>query len=267
MRFLPLSLLDRWRSPAPDPARVAWMGEYEYAHRGLHGQGLSENSISALDAAILRGMGIECDVQKSSDGQAMVFHDWELDRLTVGQGRVVAQPAAALSQIKLTGSDDHIPTLAHFLSMLRGRVPLLIEIKSKRERRVNDLCLAVRRVLEGYQGHHAVMSFDPRVAHWFAKHSSQTIRGLVVTEENARTLTGRLSRHLALWHAKPDFLAYDIRDLPSHFASSQQKRGLPLLTWTVRSPELREHAGQYADAPIAEGTGVPRPEVKQTETA
>ena len=135
-------------------------------------------------------------------------------------------------------------------------LPLLIELKSKRERRVTPLCLAVRRALDGYQGHHAVMSFDPRVSRWFAVHSPRTVRGLVVTEEDARDLAGRWRRHAALWHARPDFLAYDVRDLPSAFAAAQRKRGLPVLTWTVRSAELRERAALHADAPIAEGEGL-----------
>ena len=83
-----------------------------------------------------------------------------------------------------------------------------------------------------------------------------TVRGLVVTEDGAKTLAGMVKRRLSLWHARPDFLAYDIRDLPSRFAAAQRKRGLPLLTWTVRSAELRERAALYADAPIAEGAGV-----------
>ena len=122
---------------------------------------------------------------------------------------------------------------------------------------VAALCMAVRRVLEGYRGPHGVMSFDPRVGHWFARHSPATPRGLVVTEENARTLSGNVRRHLALWHARPDFLAYDVRDFPSAFAASQRRRGIPVATWTVRSPELRAKAAEHADAPIAEGAGIP----------
>ena len=137
-----------------------------------------------------------------------------------------------------------------------NNVKPMIEVKSKRDRRPAPLCLAVRRALEGYHGDHAVMSFDPRVAHWFRRHSPRTLRGLVVTEENARTFGGRLFRHWALWHASPDFLAYDVRDFPSGFAAAQRRRGFPLLTWTVRSPQLREVASEYADAPIAEGAGV-----------
>ena len=100
------------------------------------------------------------------------------------------------------------------------------------------------------------MSFDPRVPKWFKIHAPLTIRGLVITEENDHTLLGRLRRRQSLWHAAPHFLAYDIRDLPSRFAAAQRKRGLPVTTWTVRSPELRERAALYADAPIAEGAGV-----------
>ena len=256
---MPLSLfapLDRRLAPVPDPARVAWMGSHAYAHRGLHGAGVPENSPAAFAAALARGMGIECDVQRSSDGHAMVFHDWELDRLTSETGPVAQRSAAQLATIRLAGSDDCIPSLHQVLGQVAGKVPLLIEVKSRVGTRVPALCLAVRRVLEGYRGAHAVMSFDPRVAKWFKVHAPLTVRGLVVTEENDHTLWGRLRRRLWLWQASPHFLAYDVRDLPSRFAAGQRRRGLPVLTWTVRSPELRERAALYADASIAEGAGV-----------
>ena len=248
--------LDRWRAPAPAAKKVAWLGERSYAHRGLHGPGVPENSPSAFAAAIARGLGIECDVQRSSDGQAMVFHDWELDRLTAESGPLARRSAAQLGALALVGSADTIPTLRELLDRVAGQVPLLIEVKAKRDRNANALCLAVRRVLEGYRGPHAVMSFDPRVPRWFAAHSPLTVRGLVVTEGNAKTLAGRVRRRFALWHARPDFLAYDIRDLPSRFAAAQRRRGLPVLTWTVRSPEHATRAAAHADAAIAEGAGV-----------
>ena len=258
MRSLLFAPLDRWRSPPPGPTKVAWLGQAEYAHRGLHSAGVPENSPSAFAAAIVKGMGIECDVQRSRDGQAVVFHDAELDRLTGESGPLAARTSAELGKIVLTGSTDTIPTLPQLLAQLGGKVPLLIEIKSPRRSgiRVSALCLAVKRALEGYLGPHAIMSFDPRVVHWFAVHSAMTVRGLVVTEENGQTLQGMVKRRLSLWHARPDFLAYDIRDLPSRFAAAQRKRGLPLLTWTVRSAEQRERAARCADAPIAEGDGV-----------
>lgn len=251
-----LSPLDRWRAPAPAAKKVEWLGFWAYAHRGLHGQGLPENSPAAFAAAMARGMGIECDVQRSSDGQAMVFHDWELDRLTAESGPVARRSAEQLGRIVISGGSDCIPSLRQLLDQVDGKVPLLIEIKSNATSRAAALSLAVRRQLEGYRGPHAVMSFDPRVVGWFARNSPMTVRGLVVTEENDKALAGRIRRHLWLWKARPDFLAYDIRDLPSRFAAAQRKRGLPLLTWTVRSAEHRERAAEHADAPIAEGAGV-----------
>lgn len=256
MPLSPFALLDRRFAPAPDPARIGWIGGRQYAHRGLHGVEVPENSLSAFSAAIARGMGIECDVQRTADGQAMVFHDWELDRLTAESGPVVARNAAQLGAIRLAGSEETIPTLSALLDLVAGQVPLLIEIKSRADTRVPVVCLAVRRALEGYLGPHAVMSFDPRVGKWFRTHSPLTVRGLIITEENDHTLIGRLRRRLWLWNASPDFLAYDVRDLPSRFAAAQRKRGLPVVTWTVRNAELRERAALHADAPIAEGAGV-----------
>lgn len=251
-----LGPLDAWLAPPPKARKVGWLGGVTYAHRGLHGLGAPENSPTAFARAIERGLGIECDVQRSNDGQPMVFHDWELDRLTAEQGPVAKRSADQLRAICLSGSADTIPLLREVLEQVAGRVPILIEVKSRRDSRVNALCLAVRRTLEGYLGPHAVMSFDPRVSRWFAQHSPLTVRGLVVTEEDDKALPGRLRRHQALWLARPDFLAYDIRDLPSRFAASQRRRGLPVLTWTVRDADHRERAVEHADAPIAEGAGI-----------
>lgn len=252
----PSSSSDRWRAPAPDPARVSWIAGTTFAHRGLHGPGAPENSPTAFARALERGFGIECDIQRSSDDQAMVFHDWDLDRLTGEPGPVARRSAAQLATVKLFGCDDAVPTLRQLLELVAGRVPLLIEIKSRREMRPSSLCQAVYDALEGYRGAHAVMSFDPRIPRWFAERGASTLRGLVVSEEGQKTLAGRARRHAGLWHARPDFLAYDIRDLPSPFASAQRRRGLPVATWTVRTPEHRARAAEHADAPIAEGAGI-----------
>jgi glycerophosphoryl diester phosphodiesterase len=253
------ALLDRWRSSAPDPRKVAWVGEHDYAHRGLHRAGaeggVPENSLAAFRAAIARGLGIECDVQRAGDGQAMVFHDWLLDRLTGETGELARLSGEQLGRVTLTGSGEAIPSLRQVLTLVAGRRPILIEIKSRRQDRIAALCLSVRRVLEGYTGAHAVMSFDPRVSRWYCRHSPHTVRGLVVSEGEDRALPGMIRRRLALWHARPDFLAYDVRDLPSRFAAAQRARGLPVAAWTVRSAEHRSRAALHADADIAEGEG------------
>jgi glycerophosphoryl diester phosphodiesterase len=215
-----------------------------------------ENSPSAFAAAIAGGYGIECDVRKSRDGRAIVFHDEQLDRLTAATGSLADLDVATITATPLRGSADCIPTLRDLLQQVAGKVPLLIEVKADPARSVAALCLAVRRELEGYAGDHAVMSFDPRVCQWFRRIAPQIMRGLVMTEEGARTLSGRVRRHRMLWQAGPDFLAYDIRDLPGAFPAAQRARGLPLLTWTVNSAALLERAAACADSAIAEGEGL-----------
>ncbi|MCT2399225.1 glycerophosphodiester phosphodiesterase family protein [Novosphingobium mangrovi (ex Huang et al. 2023)] len=250
---MPFALIDRWLSPPPDPRKVEWVGGHSYAHRGLHGAGVPENSRAAFARAMAAGCGIELDVQRSSDGLPVVFHDGVLDRLTAETGPLDRRSAAQLGGIALAGSRETIPTLRQVLADVAGRVPVLIEVKSERDARVAAICLAVRRVLEGYTGPHAVMSFDPRVGRWYAKHSPHTVRGLVVSEGEDRALPGAVRRRLALWHARPDFLAYDVRDLPSRFAAGQRRRGLPVVTWTVKDAEHRQRAADHADAGIFEG--------------
>ena len=257
---MPLGLLDRLIAPAPDPDRVGWLGEHDFAHRGLHSPDIPENSLSAFSAAIERGMGMECDVQLSADGEAMVFHDWELDRLTEETGPVAGRSSDDLSRIELSGSEENIPSQRDLLARIGGRQPLLVEVKSKRDYDPVPLCRAVQAALAGYAGLHAVMSFDPRVVRWFMSNKTaatcETLRGLVVTEEHMSSFSKSARLHASLWLARPDFLAYDVRDFPSRFAAAQRKRGLPVLTWTVRTPDLRAIAARHADAPIAEGAGV-----------
>ncbi len=248
---MPLSLLDNWLSPPPDPARVAFISGQPFAHRGLHGGTVLENSIAAFEAAIAEGHGIECDVQAAADGTAFVFHDYELDRLTGRSGKLAAIAARDLDAIELNGGNGHIPRLREMLRMVAGRVPVLIEIKS-RDRRVGPLCLSVRRALEGYGGPAAIMSFNPLVGDWFNRNAEHVVRGLVVTEDGKRQWHRRIGRHRNLWMAKPEFLAYDIRDLPSPFAAAQRRRGLPIVTWTVRSAEQEKLAAIHADEPIYE---------------
>lgn len=221
-----------------------------FAHRGLHAPGLPENSRAAFEAAIAARHGIELDVQASADGAAMVFHDYELERLSQGRGRLASLSASDLARINLRESRETIPTLAEILELIAGRTPLLIEVKAP-GRRVNALARSVAAALVGYKGPVAVMSFNPEIGHWFARHDPALLRGLVVTEKG-RKWRGWLARRLALWRSRADFLAYDLRDLPSRFAEAQRMRGMKVLTWTVRGLADRARAAEHADQIIYE---------------
>ncbi len=255
MRLSLSSLIDRFLSPAPEPDRIAFLTKQPFAHRGLHGGPVLENSPAAFRAAVDKGFGIELDVQVSRDGEAMVFHDETLERLTQEIGAVANRSRAALQKIMLNGQAECIPALDDILALVAGRVPILIEIKAETAS-VGQLCLAVRRALEGYRATVGVMSFNPEVGRWFARHAPRLARGLVMMEgqdiDMAASLKGRFARHAALWRAKPDFLAYDIRDLPARFPAAQRSRGLAVLTWTVRTAEQERVAAQAADEIIFE---------------
>lgn len=241
---------------AEPPASLAWLARGAYAHRGLHDEAIPENSLASFRAAIAAGLGIECDIRKSGDGRAIVFHDATLDRMTDALGLVEAQSVGRLTSVALAHSEERIPTLLDALRLVAGDVPLLLELKTDRDRAVDPLCRAVRRDLEGYGGEVAVMSFDPRVSRWFSERLPDMPRGLVVTEENARTITGAIRRRLSIRRSRAQFLAYDVRDLPSGTAGASRKKGMPLLSWTVRGAAQLDTALAAGAAPILEGVGV-----------
>jgi glycerophosphoryl diester phosphodiesterase len=238
MRLSPFAPLDALIAPPPTPSRIAFLAKQPYAHRGLHSPSIVENSRAAFTAAIALGHGIELDVQSARDGEAFVFHDDRLDRLTFASGDIVKTAAEALDRTQLRGSHEMIPRLAEILALVRGQVPLLIEIKAA-ESKVGLLCLSVRRALEGYRGDVAIMSFNPKVVAWFSRRAPRVTRGLVISDQGAMGLwqstKQQALRRIGFWQSAPDFLAYDVRDLPSGFASVQRRRGLPILTWTVRT--------------------------------
>jgi glycerophosphoryl diester phosphodiesterase len=251
MRLSLFAPLEDLIAPPPPESRVAFLKAQPYAHRGLHGGGVIENSRAAFRAAIALGHGIETDVQAARDGEAMVFHDATLDRLTASSGEVAAHTPADLGRIMLRGTSETIPQLPEILALIGGKVPVLIEVKAKGAR-VVPLCLSVRRALEGYRGDAAIMSFNPLVGAWFAENATRIVRGLVVTEEDKRGAKGTVERWASLAKAKPDFLAYDVRDLPSKFAAAARARGIPVLTWTVRNAEAERRAFAHADEAIYE---------------
>jgi len=242
--------MQSWRWSLIEPA-PAWLIAQPFAHRGLHRDAIIENSRAAFVAAIAAGHGIECDVRVSSDGIAFVFHDAELDRLTGESGTFETKPAAMLDAISLKQTDETIPRLDAVLAQIGRRVPILIELKSP-DRNVAPLCAAVAQSLCAYRGDAAVMSFNPQVGAWFARNAADVVRGLVVTEHNRRGWKGAVSRRIALWRSRPDFLAYDVRDLPSCFASRHRSQRLPVLTWTVRDSSTLAAATAHADQIIHE---------------
>ena len=246
----------------------AWLTARPIAHRGLHDRaaGRIENSGAAALAAVDRNFAIECDVQLSADGEAMVFHDFTLDRLTGETGPANARTAAELRAIGLTGASDRIPTLPEFLGLIGGRVPLVVEIKSAFD---GDLRLARRtaEIVAASAAPIAIKSFDPDViAHLRENRAALGLERTplgVVAEARYRVgewakLTEAKQVELETFahfdRSRPDFLSWCVRDLPHPTPIlCRSGLGLPVMSWTVRTPEQRALAAQWADQMVFEG--------------
>jgi glycerophosphoryl diester phosphodiesterase len=243
-------------------ATLDWL-KRPIAHRGLHdaSKGVIENSASAVAAAIAKGLAFEVDLQCAKDDQPVVFHDATLDRLSGETGPVASRSLSELTSIPLRGSNDRILSLRDLLALVAGRVPLLIEIKSKWND--DDRYEAnIAKELALYRGPVAIMSFDPNCVARFRTLLPSLPRGLIAEafadEQHWSKLTSGqrfIMRHLLTSAiARPNFIAYDIRALPALAPMlARSLFGLPLLTWTVRSEADKSRAANYADAMIFEG--------------
>jgi glycerophosphoryl diester phosphodiesterase len=230
------------------------------AHRGLWSpDGAPENSLAAFQAACSHGYGIELDVQISADGEAMVFHDARLERLTGAEGRLCDHMAADLGRLKLSGSDEVIPTLADTLTMIGHRAMVLIELKTPAGE-VGPLEKRVHEVLIDHNGPIALIGFNPYSHAWFAQHHPAILRGLdsyAYADDSAHTLAHEQRKAYAkLEHvsiAKPHFLALGMDILPSKRATELRERGMPVVAWTVRSPDQWAKVRDHCDNLIFEG--------------
>ena len=232
-----------------------WLRSRPIAHRGLHDApgGVPENSLAAFEAAAAAGYAMECDLQLTADGVAMVFHDARLDRLTQASGPLGAHSAKALRFLRLCGTDEAIPTLADLLARIDGRAPILIELKHDVSP-VGPLEAAAWQELRRYRGAYAVQSFDPDSVAWFRDRAPEAVRGQVSGDWMRFREADRpaLANVWAALRARPQFLAWSVHRLP-HWAPALARRlGLPLLTWTVRTPEDLARASACGANPIFE---------------
>jgi glycerophosphoryl diester phosphodiesterase len=240
-------------------ADLDWLIARPVAHRGLHDdqKGVIENTPSAFAAAIAGRYGIECDLRISADGEAMVYHDDALGRLTEGSGRLDAMTAAELKRVAFKATSDRMITLGELCDFVAGRAALAIELKRglAGDRR---LVTRVAKVLSGYRGGAAVMSFDPAQIADLRAITPRLPRGVIAEDHGWDEFAAAPKRAMAAFghvlSARPQFVAYSVSNLPALLPTVARRIfGLPLLTWTVRSADDRRKAARYADQMIFEG--------------
>ena len=228
------------------------------AHRGFHDvrKGLPENSHAAILAAMERGFGIEIDVQLTADQQALVFHDYALERLTGARGNVRDRTLKDMSTIPLIGGKSGAPSLAEVLGLVAGAVPLLIELKDQDGalgENVGALEAAVAHALDGYKGPVAVMSFNPHAVSAMQTLAPDVPRGLT-TETFASghwkadaTRLAELSAIVDYDRVGACFISHNRRHLGSKRVAELKARGANILCWTVTSPEEEADARKVAE--------------------
>lgn len=233
------------------------------AHRGLHdrAKGRIENTAGAFRAAIAGGFAIECDVQITRDGEAAVFHDFALERLTTGSGKVAEIAMADLARLTVRDSTDRVGTLGDMFELVAGRSLIVCEIKSTF---VGDMRLTERvaAVARGYAGPLVIKSFDPRiVTHWNSLNTGFAA-GIVAQldynhhEYAACTAAEKhaMANLLHFGESRPAFLSWKVADLPSAAPYlCRTGMGLPVMTWTVRTPADVARARAHADQMVFEG--------------
>lgn len=235
---------------------MKWLLEIPIAHRGLHdaGRGVPENSLAAFDAARRAGYPIELDVRLLRDGGTAVFHDDNLERMTGASVPLENEDSESIKQHRLGKTDETIPLLSEVFDLVRGEVPLLIELKNFGV--PGKLESAVLSGLQSYEGRFAVQSFNPFSMGWFRKNAPHIIRGhlsggfvgLPFDDDLKQTLSGLELTDVST----PAFVGYDIRFLPFEPLEKLRSRGMPVLGWTVRSERDRRHAAKWCDNYIFE---------------
>lgn len=228
------------------------------AHRGLWTpDGAPENSLGAFQAACAAGYSIELDVHLSSDGEAVVFHDNTLRRMTGVEGRLRDRTAAELGELSLMGTDETIPTLAETLALIGHRAMVHVELKTHWGE-VGPLERRVHEIIIDHAGPLCVIGFNPYSHAWFAEHYPGVLRGLDSfsyrdvkhLSQDQREAYARLEQ---VEIAQPHFLALGLDMLPSERADAYRAEGMPVVAWTVRKPEQWVAVKDHCDNLIFEG--------------
>lgn len=226
-------------------ASLSHMEGYHYAHRGYHDGNVAvpENSLSAFQAAIDAGYGIELDIQLSADKVPMVFHDADLDRICGVEGKIWDYTCEELQEMHLFDTEEVIPTLAEVLALIDGQVPILVEYKM--DKVDTDVCAYSHELLKDYEGPYAVQSFHPFALFWYRQNAKDVPRGILAKnfirdkQEKGQEpgivdfLTTNLMLNVVGY---PDFIAYDYQDADYFALKLTRLMGAKTSTWTLKDP-------------------------------
>lgn len=225
---------------------------WHYAHRGLHNNETDapENSLKAFSLAVEHGYGIELDVQLTKDNIPVILHDYNLKRACFTDKKVAELTYEELKEYSLFQSKEKIPTLEEVLELVKGKVPLIIELKIPWMAKV--LCEAVSYRLKDYSGVYCIESFNPFGLIWYRKHDPSIARGQLATDFNKEKIAGNKFQYFILKHlllnfqTKPDFIAYHhVYKKDLSFTLCRKLYGVKSVAWTIQSQEELDGCRKY----------------------
>lgn len=240
-----------------DTDETEWLTSTKFAHRGLYSDDgmIPENSLEAFDKAIENNYGIELDVSFTKDKKTVVFHDDNLLRMTGLNKKISDCTLEEIESLYLNGTDYKIPTFNEVLDLVDGKVPLIIEIKSNRDR--DGLCNSVKNELNDYKGRFCIESFDPLIMSRIKKNMPDVIRGqlsMKFTKDNKapKSLKIALEYLLLNFKSRPHFIAYNWIDSNNLSLRILRKLGIITVAWTVNSEKALEVSNERFDTIIFE---------------
>lgn len=215
---------------------------FDYAHRGLHDNNVKvpENTIESFKLAMENNYAIELDIQAISDKTFIAFHDKDLKRMANVDLDLYSYNYEELSKVKLVNTNHIIPKFTEVLELVDGKVPLLIEIKTHEnyKKHLKDLVI----LLDSYQGEFAVFSFNPAIVNWFRINRPKYIRGQITSyfdedPKMPKIVKYFMKRLFFNKASKPDFISYNLNNLPNKYADKAYKKGLLVFGYTARNQE------------------------------
>ncbi len=226
------------------------------AHRGYHdiSKNIPENSIASYKRAIEFGYAIEIDLHLLKDGNIVSMHDDYLERMTGNSKKLVDCTYDEIKDLKLLGTEEHIPLLKEILDLVNGRVPLLIEYKYDNKPGLLEEKSMI--LLKDYKGKYAVQSFNPKSVKWFKDNYKDIPRGQLASSfanEKMCFIKKLILKNVLLFsYNKPDFVSYAIKDLPNSRIGKLRKKGICIFGWTIRDKEAFDFAKKYCDSSVCE---------------
>ena len=222
------------------------------SHRGLHQNRLiPENSLKAFEKAVLKNFAIELDITISKDEQIVVFHDETLYRLCGIKQNIEDMNYSFFKELKLYESDEYIPLFKEVLELIKGKVPLIVEIK--KHKKIGLLESGLIQLLNNYKGEYFICSFEKDILSYLKFNNPNLKRGLIF--ESLPQKFKKYNKTIFLYKffkTKPDFVSLDYKLISTCIYKFCLKKSIPIITWTIKTKEDYEKVDKKVDAIIFE---------------